>query len=79
MSHKPGSVHVVVDARAEHLAYHGLGLTFGELAIGERFEWAPPLPVGRPEPLVKVTADRYAWSRGTGTAADYYRVERRRG
>jgi hypothetical protein len=78
--------HVITDthrahAIKEHLAYHGPGLTFGELAIGERFEWAAPIPRG-PEPLTKTAADRYEFGRrasgigGYGTAEDYYRVER---
>ncbi len=68
-------------AKAEHLAYHGPGLTFGELAIGECFDWAPPLPRG-PRPLVKTSDTRYEFERdpgevgGYGTAAAYYRVER---
>lgn len=59
---------------ADHLCAYGPGLTFGELAIGEQFEWAPPLTpdprddddftyraaVGElPLPYVKVAADRY--------------------
>lgn len=60
---------------AIQIAYHGPGLTFGELAIGELFDWAAPIPRG-PEPLVKTAADQYAWSRGTGRADAFYRVER---
>lgn len=60
---------------ALQIAAHGPGLTFDALAIGELFDWPPPLPPG-PEPLVKTAADRYAWSRGTGTAEGFYRVER---
>jgi hypothetical protein len=66
-------------ADAEHarvqIAYHGAGLTFGELAIGDRFHWPPPIPRG-PEPMVKSGDDRYEWSRGYGTAKSFYRVER---
>ena len=62
-------------AHAEHLAYRGPGLTFGELAIGELFEWAKPIPVGT-EPIAKASATRYEWSGGYGTAEAYYRVER---
>lgn len=62
-------------AEAEHLAYHGAGLTFGELAIGEPFEWAPPIPRGG-EPLRKLSATEYGWSRGHGIAEPYYRVQR---
>jgi hypothetical protein len=61
-------------ARAQ-VEYHGPGLTFGELAIGETFEWPPPIPKG-PEPMVKSGDDRYQWSRGYGTAEPFYRVER---
>lgn len=57
------------------VAYHGPGLTFGELAIGESFYWPPPIPRG-PEPMVKSGDDRYEWSRGYGTAESFYRVER---
>jgi hypothetical protein len=60
---------------AAQIAYHGPGLTFGELAIGERFEWPAPIPCG-PEPMVKTAVDRYGWSRGFGTAETFYRVER---
>jgi hypothetical protein len=60
---------------AAQIAYHGPGLTFGELAIGEYFEWPPPIPQG-PEPMVKTAADRYEWTRGYGTAESFYRVER---
>jgi hypothetical protein len=63
------------EAVRAHLAYHGPGLTFGELAVGEAFRWAAPLPAG-PEALRKTSATRYEWSRGYGTAEDYYRVER---
>jgi hypothetical protein len=62
-------------AAAAQIAYHGPGLTFGELAIGELFEWPPPLPQGC-EPIVKTADDRYEWSRGYGTAEPFYRVER---
>ena len=58
-----------------HLEYHGPGLTFGELAIGETFEWAAPTPRG-PEPMRKFSDDTYGWSKGVGTAEGYYRVER---
>jgi hypothetical protein len=61
-------------ARAEHLAYHGPGPTFGELAIGDRFRWAAPLNDG--PVMTKADADFYTWDRGSGTAQDYYRVER---
>jgi len=63
------------DRAAEQRAYHGPGLTFGELAIGELFDWPAPLPVG-PEPLVKATAMRYEWTRGYGFAEPFDRVER---
>jgi hypothetical protein len=67
--------------RAQHaaaqIAAHGPGPTFGELAIGECFEWPPPIPRAQSgEPLVKTSAVRYAWSRGSGTAEACYRVER---
>lgn len=57
------------------IAVHGPGLTFGELAVGERFTWPAPIPRGT-EPLVKVSQVRYEWSRGFGAAATFYRVER---
>ncbi len=60
---------------AEQILAHGPGLTFRELAIGEQFWWPAPIPRG-PEPMTKVSATRYQWSRGTGTAEDFYRVER---
>jgi hypothetical protein len=66
-------VDALANARAQ-IAAHGPGLTFGQLAIGECFEWPPPLPRGS-EPMVKTAADRYAWSRGQGTAESFYRVE----
>jgi len=74
---RPGVVAAMQRVRniAAQIAYHGPGLTFGELAIGECFTWAPPIPRG-PEPIVKTAEDRYAWSRGYGTAEDFYRVER---
>jgi len=59
----------------DHLAYHGPGLTFGELEIGAPFTWAYPIPPG-PEPLYKRTDTRYSWPGGFGTAERYYRVER---
>ncbi|MEP7304186.1 MAG: hypothetical protein ABJA98_01585 [Acidobacteriota bacterium] len=67
--------------RAQHAAdqilAHGPGLTFGALAIGECFEWPPPIPCADGgEPLVKTSDVGYAWSRGTGTAEAFYRVER---
>mgnify|MGYP001582264739 CR=1 FL=1 len=65
----------VVDGMLAQIKAHGPGPTFGELAIGECFDWAPPLRLGR-EPLVKTSATRYEWSRGTGTAEDFHRVER---
>jgi hypothetical protein len=65
-------------ARAEHLIFHGPGLTFGELAIGERFWWAAPVPRG-PEPMRKRSATTYGWTKGGGEAEDYYRVERAKG
>lgn len=62
---------------SDQILYHGPGPTFGELAIGECFEWAAPIPCARSgEPLVKTSAVRYEWSRGFGTAEDFYRVER---
>ncbi len=64
---------------AAQIAYHGPGLTFGELVIGECFEW--PLPIPRAytrEPLVKTSDTTYAWSKGTGTAAAYDRVDTNR-
>jgi hypothetical protein len=63
------------DHARTQIAYHGPGLTFGELAIGERFYWPPPIPRG-PEPMVKSGDDRYEWSRGYGTAEAFYRVQR---
>jgi len=62
----------------EQIAYHGPGLTFGELAIGECFTWpAGPGKIPRgTEPIVKTAENRYEWSRGFGTAEDFYRVER---
>jgi hypothetical protein len=65
------------DRAAEQIAAHGSGPTFGELAIGECFEWPPPIPRARSgEPLVKTSETRYEWSRGYGTAESFYRVER---
>lgn len=74
---------------AEHLAYHGPGPTFGELAIGDRFTWAPKLgEASRPHrpgfEYWKVSATTYEFwirgqvdgRRGYGTAEDFYRVER---
>jgi hypothetical protein len=61
---------------AAQIAYHGPGLTFGDLAIGDKFEWPPPIPPG-PEPMVKTSDVRYDWSRGHGTAEAFYRVERK--
>lgn len=60
---------------AAQVAYHGPGLTFGALAIGELFDWPAPISVGR-EPIVKASETRYEWSRGYGTAESFYRVER---
>jgi hypothetical protein len=65
--------HARDNARTQ-IAYHGPGRTFGELAIGECFTWPPPMPRGS-EPIVKVDATHYAWSRGRGTAESFYRVE----
>jgi hypothetical protein len=76
----------------EQIKYHGPGLTFGELAIGEAFTWPPPLPRG-PGPITKTDATHYEflihggraldgqWPDGTpkkgyGTAEAFYRVER---
>jgi hypothetical protein len=62
---------------AEQIAYHGPGPTFGALAIGECFDWPPPIPRARSgEPLVKTSDATYAWSRGWGKAEAFYRVER---
>lgn len=69
----------------DHLAAYGPGLTFGELAIGELFAHASPLDrpdVQQPSPHVKLDATRYGCylaagvPTGTGSAEDYYRVER---
>jgi hypothetical protein len=66
-----------VDHALVQIAYHGPGPTFGELAIGECFEWPPPLPrANNGEPRVKTSETRYEWSRGYGTAEAFYRVER---
>lgn len=62
-------------AEVDHLLVHGPGLTFAELAVGELFDWAAPIPRG-PEPMVKTSATGHAWSRGYGTAEAFYRVER---
>jgi hypothetical protein len=62
-------------AAAEQGRVFGPGLTFGELAIGELFDWPSPISVGR-EPIVKASETRYEWSRGYGTAEPFYRVER---
>jgi hypothetical protein len=67
--------------RAQHaidqIRAHGPGLTFGELAIGECFDWPAPIPVADSgEPLIKTSAGQYEWSRGCGTAEAFYRVER---
>jgi hypothetical protein len=64
----------------DQLAAHGPGLTFGELAIGELFTWPDRLGGA----IVKVADDGYEfWIHGkvggrlgTGTAEDFYRVER---
>lgn len=64
-----------LDHAGTQIAYHGPGLTFGELAIGDAFHWPPPIPRG-PEPMVKSADDRYQWSKGYGTAEAFYRVER---
>ena len=73
-------------AEVDHLLAHGPGLTFGELAIGEAFDWAPPLQGARLPRLAmtKVTAIGYEFwihgrvggRRASGTAEAYYRVER---
>lgn len=60
---------------ADHLAYHGPGLTFGELAIGDSFRWADPIPRG-PKPLIKLNDRVYTTSGGSGEAEAFYRVER---
>jgi len=75
-----------VDAITEHHRVYGPGLTFGELAIGERYSDAVPVvrmpgahwPPPRGPLFVKTSATGYAFvnGRGTGTAQDYYRVER---
>jgi hypothetical protein len=57
---------------AAQIAAHGPGPTFGDLAIGDAFHW--PFARG-PEPMIKTSDTRYAWSRGYGTAEPYYRVE----
>lgn len=64
-------------AAVDQILYHGPGPTFGELAIGECFDWPAPIP--RPlsgEPLIKASEVKYEWSRGVGVAEDFYRVER---
>jgi hypothetical protein len=61
-----------VDSAAAQIAAHGAGPTFGELAIGQAFWWPG---VRGPEPMVKTSDARYAWSRGYGTAEGFYRVE----
>jgi hypothetical protein len=69
-------------AKVDHLAVYGPGLTFGELAIGEWFMWVGFMSGGGP--MWKVTEVRYEfWIHGVvggrlayGTAEDYYRVER---
>jgi hypothetical protein len=57
-------------------------VTFGELAIGDRFEWRDTADIQHgppgPEPLRKATATRYEWSRGFGTAEPHYPVRRRK-
>jgi hypothetical protein len=64
-----------VDNALIQIATHGPGPTFGELAIGELFDWPPPIPRG-PEPMIKTSETRYEWSRGYGLAEAFYRVER---
>jgi hypothetical protein len=58
------------------------GLTFGDLAIGELFEWRDTKEIQSgppgPEPMVKATAIRYEWSKGYGTAEAHYPVRRER-
>jgi hypothetical protein len=64
----------------DQILAHGPGLTFGELAIGECFEWPLPMPRALDgEPLVKTSDVGYAWSRGQGTAEAFYRVDRWKG
>lgn len=72
------------EAQREHLDVYGPGLTFGELAIGERFYHAMPIkqmpgahwPPPRGPLVTKVSEDRYEWERGYGLARAYYRVDR---
>jgi hypothetical protein len=58
----------------------GRHLTFGDLAIGELFEWRDTKEIQSgppgPEPMVKATAIRYEWSKGYGTAEAHYPVRR---
>jgi hypothetical protein len=64
----------------------GRHLTFGDLAIGELFEWRDTKEIQSgppgPEPMVKATDTRYEWSKGYGTAEAHYpvrTVRRRKG
>jgi hypothetical protein len=55
-------------------------VTFGELAIGDTFEWRDTAAIQHgpngPEPMTKTTATRYAWSRGYGSAKPHYPVRK---
>jgi hypothetical protein len=57
-------------------------VTFGNLAIGDTFEWRDTAEIQHgppgPEPMVKATATRYEWSRGFGTAEAHYPVRKMR-
>jgi hypothetical protein len=52
--------------------------TFGDLVIGDTFEWRDTAEIQHgppgPEPMVKAAATRYEWSKGYGTAEPHYPV-----
>jgi hypothetical protein len=64
--------------RVSHVEH--VDVTFGELAIGEAFEWRDTAEIQHgppgPEPMTKATATRYEWSKGYGTAEPHYPVRR---
>lgn len=55
-------------------------MTFGDLAIGDAFWWRDTAAIQHgprgPEPMTKVTATRYEWSRGFSTAEPHYPVQK---
>lgn len=54
--------------------------TFGRLAIGDTFWWRDTKEIQHgprgPEPMQKITAEKYQWSKGYGTAEPHYPVTR---